>query len=275
MFLIKKFKIFLLIGLLGLASCSRDEKSGSIEESSGQKKVKWKLASTFSGSLTQLGTLGVRFQDQIAKVSNNNIKIKFFDPGALVPALEIFDAVSSGSIDAGWSTPGYWAGKVAALPLFAAVPFGPSTGEYMAWIYQGGGYELYQEIYERHNIKGILCGIIPPEASGWFRKEINSIEDMKGMKMRFFGLGAKVMEKIGVSTQLIAGGDIFPALELGTIDATEFSMPAVDLNLGFYQVAKHYYFPGWHQQSTFFELMINMEKWNKVSEVHKIQIETV
>jgi TRAP-type mannitol/chloroaromatic compound transport system substrate-binding protein len=233
------------------------------------------MASTFSGSLTQLGTLGVRFQDQIAKVSNNNIKVKFFDPGALVPALEIFDAVSSGSIDAGWSTPGYWAGKVPALPLFAAVPFGPSTGEYMAWIYQGGGYELYQEIYERHNIKGILCGIIPPEASGWFRKEINSIEDMKGMKMRFFGLGAKVMEKIGVSTQLIAGGDIFPALELGTIDATEFSMPAVDLKLGFYQVAKHYYFPGWHQQSTFFELMINMDKWNQLSELHKIQIETV
>ena len=276
MFLVKKFKIIFLIVLLGLASCSRDKSSESKDENSlVQKKVKWKMASTFSGSLTQLGTLGVRFQDQIAKVSNNSIKIKFFDPGALVPALEIFDAVSSGSIDAGWSTPGYWAGKVPALPLFAAVPFGPSTGEYMAWIYQGGGYELYQKIYEKHNIKGILCGIIPPEASGWFRKEINSIEDMKGMKMRFFGLGAKVMEKIGVSTQLIAGGDIFPALELGTIDATEFSMPAVDLNLGFYQVAKHYYFPGWHQQSTFFELMINMDKWNKLSEVHKIQIETV
>ena len=102
--------------------------------------------------------------------------------------------------------------------------------------------QLFEEIYAKHNIKGIFCGVIPPEASGWFRKEINTIEDMKGMKMRFFGLGAKVMEKIGVSTQLIAGGDIFPALELGTIDATEFSMPAVDLNLGFYQVAKHYYF---------------------------------
>jgi TRAP-type mannitol/chloroaromatic compound transport system substrate-binding protein len=276
MFLMKNLKILLVIVLFGLVSCSRDEVSSTNDESdSVQKKVKWKMASTFAGSLTQLGTLGVRFQDQIAKVSDNNINVKFFDPGALVPALEIFDAVSSGSIDAGWSTPGYWAGKVPALPLFAAVPFGPSTGEYMAWIYQGGGYELYQEIYARNNIKGILCGIIPPEASGWFRKEINSIEDMKGMKMRFFGLGAKVMEKIGVSTQLIAGGDIFPALELGTIDATEFSMPAVDLNLGFYQVAKHYYFPGWHQQSTFFELMINMNKWNQLSELHKIQIETV
>ena len=276
MFLMKKLKIFLILTLFGLASCSSNESSSDKDEvNSVEKKVRWKMASTFSGSLTQLGTLGVRFQDQIAKVSNNNIKVKFFDPGALVPALEIFDAVSSGSIDAGWSTPGYWAGKVPALPLFAAVPFGPSTGEYMAWIYQGGGYEIYQEIYERHNIKGILCAIIPPEASGWFRKEINSIEDMKGMKMRFFGLGAKVMEKIGVSTQLIAAGDIFPALELGTIDATEFSMPAVDLNLGFYQVAKHYYFPGWHQQSTFFELMINMDKWKQLSDIHKIQIETV
>jgi TRAP-type mannitol/chloroaromatic compound transport system substrate-binding protein len=276
MFLIKKLKLALIIILFSLASCSNNEISSEKDSNKKiEKKVKWKMASTFSASLTQLGTLGVRFQDQIAKVSNNNIKVKFFDPGALVPALEIFDAVSSGSIDAGWSTPGYWAGKVPALPLFAAVPFGPSTGEYMAWIYQGGGYELYQEIYERHNIKGILCGIIPPEASGWFRKEINSIEDMKGMKMRFFGLGAKVMEKIGVSTQLIAGGDIFPALELGTIDATEFSMPAVDLKLGFYQVAKHYYFPGWHQQSTFFELMINMDKWKQLSELHKIQIETV
>jgi TRAP-type mannitol/chloroaromatic compound transport system substrate-binding protein len=269
-------KLFLILSLFGLASCSGNESSSEKDETNSvEKKVRWKMASTFSGSLTQLGTLGVRFQNQIGKVSNNNIKVKFFDPGALVPALEIFDAVSSGSIDAGWSTPGYWAGKVPALPLFAAVPFGPSTGEYMAWVYQGGGYELYKEIYERHNIKGILCGIIPPEASGWFRKEINSIEDMKGLKMRFFGLGAKVMEKIGVSTQLIAGGDIFPALELGTIDATEFSMPAVDLNLGFYQVAKHYYFPGWHQQSTFFELMINMDKWKQLSELQKVQIETV
>ena len=132
----------------------------------------------------------------------------------------------------------------------------------------------FEEIYAKHNIKGIICGVVPPEASGWFRKEIRTIEDMKGMKMRFFGLGAKVMEKIGVSTQLIAGGDIFPALERGVIDATEFSMPAVDLDLGFYQVAKHYYFPGWHQQSTLFELMVNMDKWNKLSDTQKAQIES-
>ena len=270
-------KIFIvLFSALFIFACSDKNSSsnGSSQTEDKEKKIKWKMASTFPGSLTQLGTAGVRFQDQISKVSGKNIQIKFFEPGSLVPALEVFDAVSSGSVDAGWSTPGYWAGKVPALPLFAAVPFGPSAQEYISWIYFGGGKELFEEIYAKHNIKGIFCGVIPPEASGWFRKEINTIDDMKGMKMRFFGLGAKVMEKIGVSTQLIAGGDIFPALELGTIDATEFSMPAVDLDLGFYQVAKHYYFPGWHQQSTLQELMINMDKWNSLSDTQKVQIET-
>ena len=273
---VKKLAKIILISLsVLLFSCTNNETSSDKNQSdSVTKKVRWKMASTFPGSLTQLGTSGVRFQNQISKVSGKNIQIKFFEPGALVPALEVFDAVSSGSVDAGWSTPGYWAGKVPALPLFAAVPFGPSAQEYMAWIYYGGGKQLFEEIYAKHNIKGIFCGVIPPEASGWFRKEIKSIQDLKGMKMRFFGLGAKVMEKIGVSTQLIAGGDIFPALELGTIDATEFSMPAVDLDLGFYQVAKHYYFPGWHQQSTLQELMINMDKWNSLSDTQKAQIET-
>ncbi len=274
--MLKAIKVIIIFLSLILVSCSdKDNTSNSNKQVAEKtKKIRWKMASTFPGSLTQLGTAGVRFQNQIAKVSDKKISIKFFEPGALVPALEVFDGVSSGSIDAGWSTPGYWAGKIPALPLFAAVPFGPSAGEYLAWMYYGGGKELFEEIYSRHNIKSIICGAIPPEASGWFRKEIKSVNDLKGLKMRFFGLGAKVMEKIGVSTQLIAGGDIFPALELGTIDATEFSMPAVDLNLGFYQVAKHYYFPGWHQQTTFFELMINMGKWESLTDTQKVQIET-
>lgn len=235
----------------------------------------WNMQSTYPGSLTQLGTIGVRIADQITKVTGGEITVKFQEPGAIVPALETFDAVSTGAVEAGWSTPGYWSGKVPALPLFAAVPFGPQAGEYMAWMKFGGGYEMMDEIYQKNNIKSLLCAVIAPEASGWFRTEINSVDDLKGKKMRFFGLGAKVMEKMGVSTQLLAGGDIFPALELGTIDATEFSMPAIDLNLGFYQVAKHYYFPGWHQQSTFFDLMINLDLWEGLSETQQAQIEAV
>ena len=267
----KKLLLMLLILSTGLiVGCDQQEQKAAEET---VKKVKWKMASAFPGSLVQIGTLGVRLQNQISKISGGNITIKFFEPSALVPALEIFDAVSTGGVDAGWGTPGYWAGKVPALQLFSSVPFGPPATEYMSWVYFGGGKEFYEELYARHNIKGILCGIIPPEASGWFRKEIKGPEDLKGLKMRFFGLGAKVMEKVGVSTQLLAGGDIYPALELGTIDSAEFSMPAIDLELGFYQIAKHYYFPGWHQQSTFMELMINLEKWNALSVTQQAQIE--
>jgi len=267
----KKLLLMLLILSTGLiVGCDQQEQKAAEET---VKKVKWKMASAFPGSLVQIGTLGVRLQNQISKISGGNITIKFFEPSALVPALEIFDAVSTGGVDAGWGTPGYWAGKVPALQLFSSVPFGPPANEYMSWVYFGGGKEFYEELYARHNIKGILCGIIPPEASGWFRKEIKGPEDLKGLKMRFFGLGAKVMEKVGVSTQLLAGGDIYPALELGTIDSAEFSMPAIDLELGFYQIAKHYYFPGWHQQSTFMELMINLEKWNALSVTQQAQIE--
>ena len=235
----------------------------------------WQMQSTYPGSLTQLGTLGKWVAERVTAVTDGAVTIEFQEPGAIVPALEVFDAVSSGAVAAGWSTPGYWAGKVPSLQLFAAVPFGPEAGEYLAWIKYGGGKEMFEEIYHKSNIHSIHCGIIAPEASGWFRKEINTVDDLKGLKMRFFGLGAKVMEKMGVSTQLLAGGDIFPALELGTIDATEFSMPAIDLNLGFYQVAKHYYFPGWHQQSTLFDLMINLDTWEGLDETTQLQIETV
>lgn len=235
----------------------------------------WNLQSTYPGSLTQLGTLGVRIADQITRITDGEIEVNFQEPGGIVPALEVFDAVGTGAVEMGWSTPGYWAGRVPALQLLAAVPFGPQAGEYLAWVKFGGGKEFLEELYEAHNIKSLHCAIIAPEAAGWFREPINSPEDFQGLTMRFFGLGAKVMEKMGVSTQLLAGGDIFPALELGTIDATEFSMPAIDLNLGFYQIAKHYYFPGWHQQSTLFDLMINLDLWEGLDEETQFKIETV
>jgi TRAP-type mannitol/chloroaromatic compound transport system substrate-binding protein len=234
----------------------------------------WQMQSTFPGSLQQLGAMGKLIAERVTAITDGELTIEFQEPGAMVPALETFEAVASGAAEAGWSTPGFWAGKVPALQLFAAVPFGPEPGEYLAWMKFGGGNELFEEIYHVHNIHGIICGVIAPEASGWFRKEIDSVEDFQGLKMRFFGLGASVMEKLGVSTQLLAAGDIFPALERGTIDATEFSMPAIDLDLGFYQVAKHYYFPGWHQQATLQDLMVNLDVWEGLDDLTKLRIET-
>ena len=237
------------------------------------EKVRLKMGATFPSSLTQLGTLGKKLEENVNKISGGEIEMKYFEPGALVPALELFDAVKSGAVDAGWSTSGYWQGKEPALALFSAVPFGPSAAEYAAWLFNGGGEEMYQKIYERNGMHAMICGVIAPEASGWFREPLNSVTDLKGKKMRFFGLGAKVMQKLGVDTQLLAAADIYPALERGTIDATEFSMPAIDLNLGFYQIAKNYYFPGWHQQSTTFELIINKAKWDAMNDTQKAQLE--
>lgn len=237
-------------------------------------KVTLNMPSTFPGSLIQLGQAGVKLQDTLNLISGGDIEVKFFEPNALVPPLEIYDNVSNGSVDAGWSVPGYWGSKNSAYNLFAAVPFGPSAGEYLAWHWYGGGEEMMNEIYNRDGIQSLVCGVIAPEASGWFRKEIKSPEDLKGLKMRFFGLGAKVMQKLGVDTQLLAGGDIYPALERGTIDATEFSMPAIDQNLGFYNIAKHYYFPGWHQQSTIQELLISKAKWDSMDDRQRAMVTT-
>lgn len=267
----KKFKLKSALMIFLLAACS-SENTQTRNTEIVSEPVNFKLASTYPSSLTILGTMAKRFEEQIGLISGGNIKFRFFEPGALAPPLETFDAVSYGALDSAWSSPGFWSGKVPALQTFAAIPFGPDSAEYMAWYYNGGGQEIFEDIYHKHNIHSIICGISPPEASGWFKEEIKTLEDLKGIRMRFFGLGARVMSKMGVSTQLLATGDILPALELGAIDATEFSVPAVDQRLGFDKVAKHYYFPGWHQQSTFFELMINLDKWKALSNQQKVQI---
>ena len=186
----------------------------------------------------------------------------------------LFDATSKGSVDMAWSTAGYDVGKYPALAYFTAVPFGPTLGEYMAWMWHHGCAEIRDRIYEKHNIKTMHCLAIGPETSGWFKNEITDLEQLRGLKMRFFGLGARVMQKLGVSTQLLAGGDIFPALEKGVIDATEFSMPAMDIKYGFYQIAKNNYFPGWHQQVSIGVLEINMDKWNSLSAQNQMILET-
>jgi len=241
----------------------------------GPKTIRLRMGSAYAGTLPQMGTLAKRLDRDIWRVSDGHLEIKFHEPGALVPPLEMFDAVRAGAIDAAFSSPGFWGNKLPALQLFAAVPFGPSANEFLAWIYFGGGKELFEEIYHANGIHSVFCGMIAPEASGWFKRRIRTVEDLKGLRMRAFGLGAKVLKKLGVKTIQLAGGDIFLAFESGAIDAAEFSMPAIDLKLGLYRMAKNYYFPGWHQPTTMFELMINLEKWKSLPPTAKAQIEAV
>lgn len=238
-----------------------------------QDRVKWKMQSAFASSLSHLGTSGVRYSEVIDRLSAGNFEIKFYEPGALVPALECFDAASKGSVESCWTTPGYHTGKYPALAFFTAVPFGPGYGEFFAWKMFGGGDELKNEIYGQHGLYSIDVFAIGPETSGWFRSKINSLEDLRGLKMRFFGLGAQVMQKLGVSTQLLAGADIYPALERGVIDATEFSMPNMDIDLGFYQIAKFNYYPGWHQQTSVSELLMNKAAFEALPDQYQAMIE--
>ena len=241
--------------------------------SAQDKKVRIQMQSNFASTLALLGPNAKFTVDQINKVSGGSIEMKFFEPGALVPPAQAFDAVSSGALDAAWATPGFWTGKDIAFAVYSTVPFGPGMGEYIAWMKEGGGEKMMQALYAKYNIHSVVCHLIPPEASGWFRKEITTLADLKGLKMRFFGLGANVMQNLGVSTQLLQAGEIFQALQLGTIDATEFSMPVMDLSLGFHQVAKFYYFPGWHQQTSIGQLYISKKKWDEFSPWQKDVIE--
>ena len=247
--------------------------AGVTTSADAQDKVRWKMQSAFGSQLTHLGPSGVRFSKDIERMSAGKFEIKFYEPGALIPPLECFDAVSKGSIKSCWTTPGYDTGKYPSLAFFTTVPFGPSFGEFLAWKWFGGGNALRDEIYAKHGMvaRDVFC--IGPETSGWFRNEVKSVEDLKGMKMRFFGLGAQVMAKLGVSVQLLAAADIYPALERGVIDATEFSMPAMDVKLGFHQIAKYNYFPGWHQGVSCSHLLMNKAAWDKLPDAFKAMID--
>jgi TRAP-type mannitol/chloroaromatic compound transport system substrate-binding protein len=239
-----------------------------------QGRVKWKMQSAFGSQLPHLGTSGVRFSKDVERLSAGKFQVKFFEPGALVPALECFDAASKGSVESCWTTPGYHTGKLGVgVSFFTAVPFGPQIGEFLAWKWHGGGNKIRSAKYAEFGLMAVDMFCIGPETSGWFKKPVNNLDELKGMKMRFFGLGARVMQKMGVSTQLLAGADIYPALEKGVIDATEFSMPDIDQNLGFYQIAKNNYYPGWHQQVSCSELLMNRDAFNKLPDTYKAMIE--
>ena len=264
-----KLDLLKKVGALALAAATIAAMS-----SDADAKVRWKMHSAFGKNVAVIGPVGYRIADSVRAMSDGDFDIKVFEPGALAGGYAYYDPVSQGAFEAGYGTPGANQGKNSAFAFLSTWPFGPGALEFNAWMKMGGGQQIGEELYARDNIKYFYCGMIPPETSGWFREPIESLEQLRGLKMRFFGMGAKVMQKFGVATQQLAGGDIYPALELGTIDATEFSMPAIDRTLGFYQIAKYNYFPGWHQQSTTNEVLVNMDAWNELPENYQAMFQT-
>ncbi len=260
----KLFTPLVIAALLGTAA------TGAV----AQEKVRWGVPMSFGSNLTALGDTMPWVSEQLKKTSGGNIDLKVFEPGKLVPALAVFDSVSQGKVEAGYSFMGYELGKVPASALFGAMPFGMESPMYAAWIYYGGGDALLKEVYKPHNVYPIFCGSISPEAAGWFRKEIKTPADLQGLKMRAAALGGKIYQKLGASVTLLPAGELFQALEKGVLDATEFSLPTVDDQLGFYKVAKFYYLPGWHQPSTNQFLYVNVKAWEKLKPETQALIET-
>ena len=203
------------------------------------------------------------------KVSAGAIRLDMYEPGEIVPAFAISDAVRDGKVSAGYTWLGYDQGKIPSASLLAAVPFGMEPWEFSAWWFEAGGRELGEELYSEHNIFPIYCGLTGPETAGWFRKPIRQLSDIEGLKIRFAGLGGKVIERLGASVTMLPSGEIFQALEKGAIDATEFALPIVDEALGFNRVAKLNYYPGWHQPFTATHFVVNLEVWNTLAEVDK------
>jgi TRAP-type mannitol/chloroaromatic compound transport system substrate-binding protein len=231
------------------------------------------VVSTYPSSMPIFGDAARGLTERVQRASGGEIALTFHEPDELVPAADTIKAVAIGSVPAAMSSAAWFADQDSAFNLFSVVPFGPGVGEYLAWLYYGGGLEMARAMFHANGVHNIPCTLIPPEASGWFQKEIRSLDDLKGLRMRFFGLGANVMQKFGVVTQQLAAGDILNAMKAGKLDATEFSQPLLDRPLRFYTVAKYYYFPGWHQQATFFDLYINMARWNALEDRHKALIE--
>ena len=242
------------------------------QASAADRPTRLDMQGAYPGAVHLLGTSPSSMTKRLETATDGKVRIRWHEPNSIVPPQEVFDAVSTGALDAFWGTPGDASNKDIAFTLFTSVPFGPTSLEFISWVRHGGGQELMDELYGRYNIVAMPCGVVASEASGWFRKEIKSTDDLDGLKMRFFGLGGLVMEKFGVSTQSLPAGEIFQALQLGTIDATEFSTPSMDINLGFYQVAKHYYFPGWHQPTAMDVLAINKDVWDKMPDGHKVAV---
>ncbi len=238
------------------------------------RAVRWKLPVAFGTQLPALGDNALYLAERVEATSNGSLVLEVFEPGAVVPPFSIVEAVKEGKISAGYTWLGYDLGTLPASVLFGAVPFGMEPWEFTAWWFYGGGRQLGEEVYGELDIHPIYCGVIGPESAGWFREEIATLDDIRGLKIRFAGLGGMVMQALGASVTMLPGGEIFQALEKGAIDATEFSMPAIDERLGFDRVVSYNYFPGWHQPFTAFHLVVNRDDYAALAPSQQAALET-
>lgn len=256
-----------VIGISGavLSSCSSDPKNNiDAPNIITNKKYRWKIATTWPPNFPVVGEGCKRLAEWIKIMSNGRMEIKVYGGGELIPALEVFEAVNAGMIEMGHGASYYWTGIEQAFAFFTTVPFGMNAQQMNAWIEFGGGQQIWEELYERFNIQPFAAGNTGVQMGGWYNRKIETMESWKGLKMRMPGLGGKVIERAGATAVLSPGSELYTNLERGVIDATEWIGPYHDYLMALHQIAKYYYYPGWHETGSVLECIINKEKYDEL-----------
>ncbi len=256
-----------VLGSSAIVACNEpDKKDAPAANINFNKTIRWKMTTTWPPNFPVVGEGCQMMAEWVKRMSGGRLEIVVYGGGELIPALEGFDAVSNGAVEMNHGAAYYWAGKLPASQFFAAVPFGMNAQQMGSWILSGGGQALWEELYAPYNLLPVLCGNTGVQMGGWFNKEIRTIEDLRGLKMRIPGLGGKVLAKSGGTPILVPGGEIYTNLERGVIDATEWIGPYHDYKMGFHKVAQYYYFPGWHEPGPVLEMIINKPKFQSLPE---------
>lgn len=235
----------------------------------GMPTINWRLASSFPKSLDTIYIAAEQLAQRVSALTQGKFQIRTFAGGELVPGLQVLDAVQNGTVECGHSASYYYIGKNMAFAFDCAVPFGTNARQQNAWMYSGGGIQLMRDLFKSYNIIQFPGGNTGAQMGGWFRHEIHSLADLRGLKMRIPGLGGKVMAKMGVVPQTLPGSDIYPALETGAIDAAEWVGPYDDERLGFHKIAKNYYYPGWWEGGPQLSFMVNLHQWNSLPSLYQ------
>ena len=236
-------------------------------------EISWRLTSSFPKSLDTIFGAADTMAKRLAQVTNGRFKIRVFPPGELVPGLQVLDSVQAGTVEMGHTAGYYYVGKNMAFAFDTALPFGLTARQQNAWMYAGGGMELLRGLYKEYNLVQFPGGNTGVQMGGWFRREVKSLKDLRGLKMRIPGIGGTIMSKLGGVPQTLAGPDIYPALERGALDAAEWVGPYDDEKLGFARIAKHYYYPGWWEGGPQLSFIINQQKWNELPEAYQAALE--
>ena len=250
-----------LAAAAGLTACAQEQGDcGNV--ATGGETFEWSCVTSWPPRFPGLGMAPENLATRVASASGGRLKIKVYGAGELVPAFEVFDAVSRGTVEMGHGASYYHKGKVDAAQFFTAIPFGMTNMELNGWLYYGGGLELYRELYEPFNLVPFPTGNTGVQMGGWFNKEINSVQDLKGLKMRIPGLGGEVLRRAGGTPVTLPGAEIFTALQTGSIDATEWVGPYNDVSFGLHKAAKYYYYPGWQEPGPGLETIVNKAAWD-------------